>query len=65
MDLARSAQPRLVRCAETLLFVDDDQPELCVSHAFGHDRASADHDVNRPVRQSRLDRLLFGRARQA
>ena len=53
--------------AETMLFVDDDQPQLCKRHAFLHERMRADDDVGAAIghpRQRTLARLALHLARE-
>ena len=52
-------QPLLVRHAEPVLLVDDQEPEVLEGHVLGEEPVGADHDVHRPRRQAGEDRLLL------
>ena len=57
-------QPLLVRGAEALFLVHDDQSQILVDDPFASHRAGADDDADGAVREPRLHRLLLGGARQ-
>ena len=52
-------QPLLLAHPETLLFVDDDQPQVPKDHIFGQQPVGADDDVHLALGQVRQDAFLF------
>ena len=54
-------QPLLLPHPETLLFVDDDQPQVPEDHVFGQQPVGADEDVHFALGQVRQDAFLLRR----
>ena len=65
MPVVQAAQPRLVCRAEALLLVDHDELQVGIPDGFRRNRRGSDHDLDRPVGKPCLDRLPFGRGREA
>jgi hypothetical protein len=64
--LPQSLEPLLVLDAETLLLVDDDQPQILELHVGADEPVRADDDVDAALRQPAQDGpLLAGRAEAA